>query len=119
MVFKIMEDQWTVKKEHMTPKCSVVRTKLPSPNVNEKEHRESGKKRKRGCLTAEALSQLTAEQAEISIKRGSQDDSTSDRGTHPSDNAVERMGESPPLKKFKLEKRLWTPGGSAEGHSAG
>jgi len=123
MVFKAMEDRRTLNKEHVTPKCSVARTDLPSPKVNEKEDCESGKKRKRACLTAETLSQLAAEEAEIANELGSQGDSTGDRErlreTHPSDSAIECVGESPPLKKFKLQKRLWTPGGSADGPSAG
>jgi hypothetical protein len=107
-VIKIAGDQRKLMDEHLELKCQVAEPN--SPGVQEKGR---GRKRKRGCLTVEALSRLQKKEAEVpAIEGGTRDDLTDSTGTRASDDGVD---EKPPMKKFRLQKRVWTPGRGGEG----
>ena len=115
-VIKITGDQKKLMKEHLTLKVQLAGVKLPSVEETEGESQGTGKKRKRTCLTAEALSCLEKQEAEEEdTKRGTPDNLGDSCKLHACDDAAERVDEKPPLKRFRLQKRVWRQNRSGEG----
>lgn len=94
MVFKFMDDQRNSKK--------------PSLQETEKGGQESRRKRKRACLTTETFSLLQEEETKVAIERKVPGDTVDGQETRLN------VDTSPPPKKFKLQKRIWTPSGCGD-----
>jgi hypothetical protein len=114
-VVKITDDHRKLTSEHLALKCLAAETNSRNGEEREKDDQGTGTKRKRACLTAEALLQLEEVAEATAIERRTQDDSTDFSSTFWADDEVECADEKPPMKKFKLQKRVWTPGRGGEG----
>jgi hypothetical protein len=119
-VIKITGDQKKLMKEHLALKVQLAEVKLPSVEEMEKESQGTSRKRKRTCLTAEALSCLEKQEDEgENTERGPPDNLVDSCKLHACDDAVERIDEKPPLKRFRLQKRVWKQNRSGEGSLVG
>jgi hypothetical protein len=114
-VVKITEDQRKLTNEHLALKCLVAETNSRDGEEKEKDGQGTGTKRKRARLTAEALLRLEEVVEATAIEGGTRDDSTDSSRTFGADDGAECADEKPPRKKFRLQKRVWTPGRGGEG----
>jgi len=114
-IVKITEDQRKLTSEHLALKRLVAETSSRNDEEKDKGDQGTGTKRKRACLTAEALLQLEEVAETTAIERGTREDLTDSSRTLGIDDGTECADEKPPMKKFKLQKRVWTPGKGDEG----